>query len=138
MLDAEPPPTPRTPRSPLPVTCSASSTPPPASPRLPRRRWPGTPHAAGAFAAEAPPTPRSPLAPSTAPAGGEAEQQNKPVYDCFDVATQVGPCDKSRRRWYCLALSPALAAYAARHSLENHPPAAHLHCHCSRWRSTSP
>lgn len=88
MLDAEPPPTPRTPRSPLPVTCSASSTPPPASPRLPRRRWPGTPHAAGAFAAEAPPTPRSPLAPSAAPAGGEAEQQNKPVYDCFDVATQ--------------------------------------------------
>lgn len=87
--DLSEPPTPRTPRSPHLTTCSASTIPPPASPRLPRRRWPGTPHAAaGALAAEAPPTPRTPLAASASPSSGEAGQQTKPVYDCFDVATQ--------------------------------------------------
>lgn len=132
MLDAEPPPTPRTPRSPLPVTCSASSTPPPASPRLPRRRWPGTPHAAGAFAAEAPPTPRSPLAPSAAPAGGEAEQQNKPVYDCFDVATQVGS-------WHVRPSTAPARRRPPAHAAGAHPainPAPPANPSRSRWRST--
>ena len=62
--------------------------------------------------------PRSPLAASAAPSSSEAEQQAKPVYDCFDVATQVGrrrsssstDCAPPAPCWHMPPVPPSLNA----------------------------